>query len=171
MASILINSASHAFRSIQTPVVYEQANGPKYPELEVILAPSTDVALPTYSSGRILAKYGSDAPLPALVGTYVNYDPASAVDSQKIPVAVLSSEFAQGLTGVDTTSTATATATLNQVNVAPLAAGIILYLNSLVNANEGAVITAFESYFTIITLESIMMGQTSCPLISIQGVA
>ena len=170
MANININAARNVYTSIQTPVVYQQSNAPKYPELEVILAPSTDVLKPTYASGRLMAKYGSDAPSASLVGTYVNYDPASAVASQAIPVAIICDQFAQVLTGVDTTSTTTATNTINNVNVAPLLIGTTLYQNAIINGNSGAVVTGFNAYFIITDLQTVMIGQTATQLITIQGV-
>jgi hypothetical protein len=171
MSNININVSKPAYVSKQTLVVYQQSNAPKYPELEVILAPSTDVNKPTYASGRILAKYGSDAPSAGLVGTYVNWDPASAINSQKVPVAIISSEWAQGLTGVDLTTQITATNTINNVNVSPLTIGTTLYKNAVEGANETAIVTAFFTHFVIDDLQTIMYGQTKIQLITIQGVA
>lgn len=170
MGAININVSEPAYTSSQTPVVFQQQNAPKYPELEVILAPSTDTNMPTYSSGRIMAKYGSDAPA-GLQGTYVNYDPASSVNSQKIPVAIICDEWALGLTGVNLTSEVTATNTINTVNVCPNLIGQVLFLNAIVNGNEAAVVTGFNAYFNITTLQNITVGQTITQLISIQGVA
>lgn len=171
MSNININASTPAYISKQTLVVYQQANAPRYPELEVILAPSTDLTMPTYASGRLLAKYGSDAPSAGLVGTYVNWDSASAINSQKIPVAIISSEWAQGLTGIDLTTQSNATKTINNVNVVPLLIGTTLYKNAVIDGNEPTVVTAFNSHFVIDDLQTIMYGQTKIQLITIQGVA
>ena len=103
MTQITLNNARPAFSSIQIPVVYQQANAPQYPEFNGFLAPctSTTAGFTTYASGRLLAQYtAANAPSSALIGAYVNYDPASSNADQAIPVAVISDQFAQGLTGI-----------------------------------------------------------------------
>lgn len=166
---ININNQTPQFTSKQTLVVYQQFNAPRYPSVNGVLAPSTDTAWPTYSAGRILACYGSDAPKPELVGAYVNYDPSSTVASQTVPVAVLSAPFIQNLTGLDITSTATMTATLNRVEIAPLLIGTSLYKGALTNANEATIVLAFNASFDIASLGKVKNGMSDDEVITIQS--
>ena len=168
--SLNINDQQKVFSSVQTLVVYQQFNAPRYPAINVLLAPSTDATLPTYSAGRLLAQYGADAPSADLVGMYVNYDPASAVVSQQKCVAVLSAPFVQDLPGVDVTSTETMTATINRVEVTPLLIGTSLYLSAIENANDAAVVTAFEGAFTLASLGNVNVGMEPTQVVSIQAV-
>lgn len=168
--TIEVNGATPVFTSNQTCVMYEGVNAPRYPLLNGVLAPSTDDSL--YYSGRLLSIYTeANAPSPALVGTFVNYDPASTNPDQAIPTHVIAGEFVPGLPGLDTTSQTTATNTLNIVSVAPLLTGTTMYLNSLTDNNPAPVMTGFEAYFVIATITTTQLQNEDCDVISIQGVA
>jgi hypothetical protein len=166
--TININGSTPVFTSDQTCVVVRGPNVPQIPQVDGALAPSTDGSL--YYSGRLLSKYGADAPA-GLSGTYVNYDPASLNDDQKVPTHVISGEFVSGVSGVDITSGATAAATLNIVPITPLLNGLTLYENSLTENNPSAVMTGFEAYFNISTVTTTKLQGADCDVISIQGVA
>lgn len=170
MSSITINSATPVSDNIQWNVMYEQFNAPKYPSQNAILNLATDNTL--YTSGRLLSVYTTaNAPTPAQVGTYVNYDPASLNLDQKVPVAIISEEWVNNYSGVDFTNTATTTATFRQIQVTPLLIGSTMYKNTLVANNPAAVITGFNAYFTLDTISTVQLNGASCPLITIQGVA
>lgn len=151
-----INGSQQVFNSKQTPVVCKQFNVPPYPADGHLIAPSTDTTLPLYSAGRILATYGSDAPSPELVGMLVNWDPASSVNSQKVPTHILSDEFVHNMPGVDTTTAETYTATCNRVACTPLAIGLGLYSNAIAEGNTSTIVTAFYAAYT-----TIVLGQSS----------
>ena len=167
--SITINNAQFAFKRVQRLVVYQQANAPQYPAPTFILAPSTDTALPTYTAGRLLATYGNDAPNANLIGTLVNWDPASSVASQTIATHVLSDAFVENLPGIDLTNTATATATINRVACTPLFIGLCLQYGYLVESNSTAVMTAFNTDFTVRKIADITNTKVVDKIISIQG--
>lgn len=164
-----INLAQGVFNRKQTPVVCTQFNAPTYPSIGSIIAPSTDATLKTYSAGRILATYGNDAPSADLVGTLVNWNPASTVASQKIPTHILSDEFAHDLVGIDLTSTSTATATINRVACTPLLIGLSLFYNAIVSGNTATIVTAFNTAFKTATLGNSRNADSVTKVISIQS--
>lgn len=165
-----INNATQQFTSKQTLVVYQQYDAPVYPAVGGLLAPSTDVTLPLYSAGRLLALYGADAPDADLIGTYVNFDPASLVVSQQTCVAVLSAPFVHDLAGLDVTTTESMSATINRVEITPLLIGTSLYMSAINEGNTATIVTAFEAAFTLANLGNIKMGMADTSVVSIQKV-
>jgi len=169
--AITINSANPLWDNKQWLVVYEGFNAPRYPEIMATFAPSTDINNPTYYSGRLLSVYSeAHAPDPKLVGCYVNYDPDSSNVDQQTCVAVISSEWVNGLSGLDVTSNATATATFNQANVSKIYTGIVLYYSTLVANNTSAVLAGFNSQFVVSEIETIQVNGLDSALITVQGV-
>lgn len=166
--AININGAKKVFASKQTLVVYQQGNAPTYRSVSKILAPSTDATLPLYSAGRILATYGADAPSPDLIGCAVNWDPTSAIASQKIATHILSDEFVHDVTGIDITSTLTMTETINRVACTPLGINLSLYYSAIALNNTAAVVTAFNTSFATINLGDTSNTNTADKVISIQ---
>ena len=156
MPATNINGSQRVFNSKQTPVVCSQFNVPNYPANGHLIAPSTDNTLPLYGAGRILATYGSDAPSPELVGMLVNWNPASSVNSQKVPTHILSDEFVHDMPGVNTTTAETYTATCNRVTCTPLAIGLALYANAITEGNTATIVTAFYAAYT-----TTVVGQSS----------
>lgn len=171
MVASTINASQRVFQSKQTPVVCTQYNVPRYPANGYLLAPSTDVDLPTYSAGRILATYGSDAPEPEMEGMKVNWDPTSSVASQAVPTDILSDEFVHNLLGVDLTTTETFTATCNRVNCTPLGIGLALYSNAIEEGNTPDIVTAFYAAYTTTVLGESSNTNNTQNVISIQSVA
>jgi len=169
--TINTNSYKEVYNGKQRLVVYSNGNIPYVPLTNVVLAPSTDTLRPLYNAGRIMAIYGSDAPNAAYEGMAVNFDPASAVTSQTIPVGVLADPFAQDLTGIDLTSATTATATINRVNISKfLVGGSLYWYNTLLQENSTAVMTGFNAYFVTDVVTQAYLGTTQSNIIAIQGV-
>lgn len=166
-----ILNQNRVYNSKQTPVVYRQFNVPQYPPTGELIAPSTDTTLKTYSAGRILARYGSDAPSPELVGKLVNWNPLSTVVSQKTPTHILSDEFIHDMPGIDTTTTVTFTATANRVECTPLLIGLALFSNAIAAANTATIVTAFNTAFktAVIGVSANTLDTTN--VISIQSTA
>lgn len=171
MPATNINGSQTVFTSRQTLVVYRQFNVPTYPANGYLIAPSTDSTLLTYSAGRVLATYGSDAPSPELEGMLVNWDPSSSVTSQTIPTHILSDEFTHDLLGVDTTTAATYTATCNRVPCTSLSIGLCLYAGAITEANTATIVTAFYTAYTTTVLGQSSNTLGSQDVITIQSVA
>ncbi len=169
MANITLNSAVQVFDNIQWNVLYEQFNAPQYPQQWGVLNVPLDSS--TYTSGRLLSRYtAGNAPSAALIGTYINYDPAGDA-AQQVPVAVISEEWVNGYPGFLNTNSGVAAATFRNIQVAPLLIGTTLYYNTLVANNPSEVITGFNAYFNLSDVSDIEVNQVKCPLITIQGVA
>lgn len=145
--SFTINNSIPVFTYKQILVEYTNGSGYPYPRNSGILAPSTDSTRPLYSSGRLLAKYGNDAPTLALVGAWVNYDPASSVVSQKTCVGIIPAGY-NDLTGVDLTNITTETETINNISVVMLLSGVTLYEATIIAQNSAAVVTGFNTDFS-----------------------
>lgn len=141
------------FNSAQTIVIFQgYGDDTSYPIKLGVLAPNTEGEL--YKTGDLLAKYGANAPSPALVGTYVNYDPASTNDDQKVCVGTISGQMIEGVTGVDTTSIETTTQTLNQVNVLLWSVGVKFYENAITQNNASGLVTGFNATFETLELDT-----------------
>jgi len=115
--SLTIASNPTRFNFVSRQIIYVQGMENPLPYVNGVLAPSTATD-PTYQTGTLLAKYDAHAPTPALVGTYVNYDPASANLDQKVCVGVLAVPNKIGLSGVDLTSPNTEALTVNRLQIA-----------------------------------------------------
>lgn len=163
-----INSSQVAFTGKQRLAVYQNGQLPPYPLRNGVLAPSTDVTRPLYNCGRYVALYGDDAP-DGLSGLYVNYDPASDVPSQAICVGIVGDPFADGLTGIDLTSTDTATETVCRTGIALFLTGSMFYNSTLVAENSTAATTGFLAQFIVANVSDVYVGTTLTEVISIQG--
>jgi hypothetical protein len=142
--SFTINNSVPVFKYKQILVEYTDGSGYPYPRTSGILAPSTDVAKPLYSSGRLLAQYGDDAPNAALIGAWVNYDPASSVVSQQTCAGIIPAGY-NDLTGIDITNVTTETQTINNINIVKLLSGVTLYEATIIAQNSTAVVTGFNT--------------------------
>lgn len=173
MSSLIINGSNTLWKNKQWNVVYEQENAPKYLQLTSTLVASTDSTAPLYYSGRILSIItATNATNPQLIGKFLNYQPGSANPDQLIPTHIIAEQFINGMIGLDITTQTSATQTFNLVSATPLIPiGTTLYYNTLVANNTSAVMVGFNAYFNIVTLENIQVNQTSCPLITLQGVS
>jgi len=163
-----INNSVTAFNYTQVLVEYSNGYGYPYPRDSGILAPSTDSARPLYSSGRLLAKYSvADAPSPELAGAYVNYDPASTKVSQKTCVAIIPTGY-KDLTGVNVATADTETATINNINVVKLLAGVTLFEATIIAQNSAAVVTGFNTAFTPKIVTTTYLDGVESNIIAIQ---
>lgn len=167
--TIEINGAVPVFDNKQRLVVYQQFNAPEYPEILGVLAPNTNDEL--YYSGTLMCRYTTaNAPVDALAGTFVNYDPESEDEAQTVATHVIASQWVNGVVGMDPTSQTTRTATFNQYSFAPLLTGTTLYYATLTEVNSTEVMDGFNAQFIVSEIVNIQLNQADCPLITIQGV-
>lgn len=179
MAIPMING-SPVWEADQTLVMYlgQGDNPASYPRIREILAPIVDSENPTrtlYHAGNLLARYGTNAPSPELVGTYVNFDPASSNADQKICIGVLVEPMANNMVGIDTTNAETATQTINRVEIVLFGnettgiRNIKMYEKALTDNNSAAVITGFKAQFSIVTITTTYYKMDLTNVISLQG--
>lgn len=152
--AVTIYGGKEVFNSKQTIVIYQgYGDDASYPIKLGQLAPNTNDEL--YTTGTLLSQYTvANAPSPALVGMYVNFDSTSSNPDQLIVVGVITGQMIQGVTGVDTTSIATATATNNEVNIMLWSVGVKFYENAISQNNAPADVTDFYAQFDTLALDS-----------------
>ena len=168
MTNITIDSSSKVFTNVQTLVLYQDGFGYPYPFDEGILAESTDVDNLTYSAGRLMAQYSeANAPDPALVGAFVNYDPASANVDQQTCVGIIPTGY-YDLTGIDLTTTATSASTINRVNICRLLAGVSLYEATIIAQNTEDVVTGFNTDLAPALVTQVWMNGVQSNIIAIK---
>lgn len=169
---INVNGRVNVFNSNQNVVMYAAYNAPKYPAVNAVLLPSTDVDLPTYSSGRLLSIVtAANATDPALVGCYLNFDPTSTNPDQLVPTHVISGEFVVDAVGLDNQNSGTAAETLNIVPANEFLIGVTFYKNTLVAANSVAAYAAFEAYYILSKVTTTQLQGEDCDVLTVQGVA
>ncbi len=168
--AITVNGGKSVFNSTQTILLFQGlGDTTSYPIKLGTLAPNTVIGS-LYTTGDLLALYGDNAPTPALVGTYVNYDPASSNDDQKVLVGAISGQFVNGVTGVDTTSVDTATNTYNAVNVLLFSVGVKFYENALTQNNTTSQINGFNATFDTLLLDTCEANGAQTRVLKIIGV-
>jgi hypothetical protein len=165
--TITVKNSSKIFDNIQTLVLYQNGSGYLYPLDSGILAPSTDLTRPTYSAGRLLAQYTTVPPTPALQDAYVNYDPASSNADQAKCVAIIPTGY-YNLTGLNNTSTSTATDTINNINVARLLAGVQLFYATIVAQNSTAVVTGFNTSIAPVFVTQVWLDGVQSNIVAIK---
>lgn len=176
--TITVASNPTVFTVKQRQIIYTQGGLlPANPYTNGSLAPSTAID-PTYKTGTLLAKYGANAPTPDLVGTYVNYDPASLNDDQKVCVGLIAQgEFINGISGVVLTTPTTTAATINAVQIALFQNDANVITGWLINSavltdttvNSGAVITGFNATFKTAIVATAMYDGVANNIITVTG--
>jgi hypothetical protein len=170
--TVIVNNKSQVYTSKQRILLCLNVDSAQSSQLQVLgsLAPNTTGGL--YYTGTLLAKYGDNSPSPELVGYYVNFDPTSLNDDQKVCVGAISGEFVNGVTGVVITTPATAANTINMVNVIEWSIGTTYYDATLADTaiNAPAVLAGFKAQYVIKELATVYLNDTLTAVSSIQGV-
>ena len=162
-----IQNISQLWVNKQFPVAYGQS---RYVKIQGILAQSTSINLPTYSSGRILSSIDSTSNV-NLQDLFINYDPNSSDPNQIKPSHILASEWVNNLVGTDVTNSDTVTNTYQPVDLLPLIPGIMFYELPLILNNESGVLVSFENYYNLVVVsKSIKWNGIATRLLAISSV-